>query len=457
MSLEAREEDISRLEAELQRMHMSLAGQQRETETLLLQNNDLVKQIEDLEHDIHQRGTNAERWRQRFLTEKKALEEAKAQVQALQNAVKSRDESNRELAGQKVGIVQELGTVREKIRGLNAELFELSQANGVLEGRIGELVQQNEVLEQEIELLRTREEQIGTTREIARRHSDPEPVRSLSDELAGSSDSDGSGQTLFEAVDDTEHVDLREKLDQLRDEIGWENMAWLTPDEMANLATAVKKVCAEAGVEIAHEKTSAVDVLVAALAKQQLLIQKLLQSDGPTEVVQSDTVAIRPDAQVEAKAADAETDSKAAKRTDNQATVIECNSTTRDDSVMQLYNFVARRLPYLRYMAYLVPKHILHTYADDDIAVKLTILLSFFFALILSVALAAGTGIGYWAATSSTTNAWCSANHMSFARVMARRNLPWWVGSRIPFVEGLMFRLEGWAANRYGYNRILVS
>ncbi|KAJ8097749.1 hypothetical protein POJ06DRAFT_226841 [Lipomyces tetrasporus] len=457
MSLEARDEDFARLEAELHRSNTSLASQQRESETLMLQNSDLVKQIEDLEHDNHQRGKNAERWRQRFLTEKKALEEAKAQVVALQNAVKSRDESNRELAAQKVGIVQELVTVREKVRGLNTELFELSQANGVFEGRIGELVKQNEVFEHEIELLRTREEKIGTTREIARRYSDPEPVRSLSDELAGSSDSDGSGQTLFEGFDDTEHVDLRAKFDQLRDENGWENMAWLTPDEMANWATAVKKVCTDAGFEIGREKMSVVEVLVAALAKQHLLIEKLRQSDRPTEVVQSDTLAIKPDAQVEAKASEAETDSKAARPTDNQATVVECNSMARDDTVMKLYNIVAQRLPYLRYMAYLVPKHILQTYADDDIAVKLTILLSFFFALILSVALAAGTGIGYWVATSSTANAWCSANHMSFARVMARRNVPWWVGSRIPFVEGLMFRLEGWAANRYGYNRILVS
>ncbi|KAK9388174.1 hypothetical protein V1515DRAFT_424337 [Lipomyces mesembrius] len=459
MSLEAREEDIARLEAELQRLNTSLASQHRETETLSLQNNDLVKQIEDLEHDIHQRGTNAERWRQRFLTEKKAQEEAKAQIQALQTAVKSRDDSNRELATQKVSVLQELGSVREQVRGLNAELYEMSQANGVLEGRLSALAEQNEVLEQEIEFLHAQEEQIGITREIARRYSDPEPVRRLSEELAGSSDSDGSGQTLFETFDDTEHVDLREKLNQLRDEIGWENMGWLTPDEMANMATALMNIWKEAGGEIWHEKMSAAEVLVAALAKQQLLIEKLLQSDVGTGITDSETQTrkILTDAPKDMGRSDAETDSEFSLQADNQTAQMESTAGNPDESVMKMYKIVAHRLPFLRYIAYIVPKHILESYAQDDIAVKVTVLLSFLFALVLSVALAIGAGLGYWAASSSTANSWCSANHLSFARALARRNLPWWIGSRIPFVEGIMFRLEGWASNRYGYNRILVS
>ncbi|KAK9354232.1 hypothetical protein V1523DRAFT_408689 [Lipomyces doorenjongii] len=459
MSLEAREEDIARLEVEVQHLNTNLASQHRETETLSLQNNDLVKQIEDLEHDIHQRGTNAERWRQRFLTEKKAHEETKAQIQALQTAVKSRDDSNRELAAQKVSVVQELGIVREQVRGLNAELYEMSQANGVLEGRLSALAEQNEVLEQEIEFLHAQEEQIGTTREIARRYSDPEPVRSLSEELAGSSDSDGSGQTLFETLDDTEHVDLREKLDLLRHEIGWENMGWLTPDEMANMAVALKNIWKEAGGDIWHEKMSAAEVLVAALAKQQLLIEKLLQSDMGTGIIDSETQTqkISTDTPVDMGRRDAETDSKFSLQADNRTAQMESTAGNPDESVMKVYKIVAHRLPFLRYIAYIVPKHILESYAQDDIAVKVTLLLSFFVALVLSVALAIGTGLGYWAASSSTANSWCSANHLSFARALARRHLPWWIGSRIPFVEGIMYRLEGWAANRYGYNRILVS
>ncbi|KAK9376183.1 uncharacterized protein V1513DRAFT_266961 [Lipomyces chichibuensis] len=459
MSLEAREEDIARLEAELQRLNTSLASQHREIETLSLQNSDLVKQIEDLEHDIHQRGTNAERWRQRFLTEKKAHEETKAQVQALQAAVKSRDDSNRELAAQKVSVVQDLGSVREQVRRLNAELYEMSQANGVLDVRLSTLVEQNEVLEQEIEFLHAQEEQIGTTREITRRYSDPEPVRSLSEELAGSSDSDGSGQTLFETFDDTEHVDLREKLDQLRDEIGWENMGWLTPDEMTNMTAALKNIWKEAGGEVWHEKMSAAEVLVAALAKQQLLIEKLLQSDVGIGIADSETQTqkISTDDQVDTGIRDAEPDSKVSLQADDQTAQMESTGGNPDDGVMKVYKLVAHRLPFLQYIAYVVPKHILESYAQDDIAVKVTILLSFLFALVLSVALGIGTGFGYWAASSSTANSWCSANHLSFARAMARRNQPWWIGSRMPFVEGIMFRLEGWAANRYGYNRILVS
>ncbi|KAK9237803.1 hypothetical protein V1525DRAFT_402967 [Lipomyces kononenkoae] len=461
MSLDAGEEDIARLEAELQRLHASLESQQRETETLSLQNGDLVKQIEDLENDIHQRGTNAERWRQRFLTEKKAHEETKAQVQSLQNAVKSRDDSNRELAVQKASVLQELGSVKEQVRELNAEVYEMSQANGLLEGRLHALVEQNEVLEQEIELLQAQEQQIGTTREIARRYSDPEPVRSLSEELAGSSDSDGSGQTLLDALDECEHVDLRDKLDQLRGELGWENMKWLTPDEMASMAAAFKKIWAEvAGAEIGNENMSAAEVLVAALAKQQLLIEKLIPSDAVTNILDLETRTTSTDSQLDTAVRDATTESSLALSADKQtdeAALATSAEADPDEGIMKMYRIVANRLPFLRYIAYLVPKQILESYAEDDIAVKVTILLLFFFALALSVALAIGTGLGYWAATTSTVFSWCSANHVSFARAMARRRLPWWIGSRIPFVEGIMFRLEGWAANRYGYNRILVS
>ncbi|KAK9367970.1 hypothetical protein V1509DRAFT_658971 [Lipomyces kononenkoae] len=462
MSLDAGEEDIARLEAELQRLHASLESQQRETETLSLQNSDLVKQIEDLENDIHQRGTNAERWRQRFLTEKKAHEETKTQVHSLQNAVKSRDDSNRELAAQKVSVVQELGTVKEQVRELNAELYDMSQANGLLEGKCRALVEENEVLEQEIELLHAQEQQIGTTREITRRYSDPEPVRSLSEELAGSSDSDGSGQTLFDTLDDSEHVDLDEKLDRLRGELGWENMQWLTPDEMASMAGAFKKIWTDvAGVEIRNENMSAAEVLVAALAKQQLLIDKLLQSsDAATNILDvENTQAITTKSELDTKVRDATADSRlplpaTEKQTDDTTTTATDHP---GQGIMKVYSIVANRLPFLRYIAYLVPKQILESYAEDDIAVKVTILLLFFFALALSVALAVGTGLGYWVATTSTAFSWCSVNHVSFARAMARRRLPWWIGSRIPFVEGIMFRLEGWAANRYGYNRILVS
>ncbi|KAK9451082.1 uncharacterized protein V1518DRAFT_174802 [Limtongia smithiae] len=473
------EHDLAVTHAELARLRREHAELTAANEYLTTTNDDLVKQIDELEQDAALRGTNAERWRHRYLAERVATEEVKLQLSRAQDAVRSRDESNRELANAKITLTAQLETAQGRSKELQGEVLSLSRSNAALEERARACEEQVEMLERELDDLVAHAEEQQQQQQgqqalapaSVRRDSDSEPnVRRLSDEYSKEDededeDDDGSGETLWneESMDEVltsvpSHNDIRSKFEELKRTSGFETLVpWLTPDELHGITESWREVVADMQIGLTHDKNSprrrgaasrvsVMDVLVKALVKQQYMIRQVLGGAGLREPGAERIIS-------DVTADENKEGAKQSARTPREPTAppaeIAEHPMSDSDVTAQSVSEGA------------------HAAADNDdtdvtditaLAVPAEEMSQLYtIAVVLLVAaVAIGMGVCYVGWQARTARAQCAhGGRGTGAMVRRERGVPWWVGSSVPGVEKTLFRLEGWMRARYGSRRII--
>ncbi|KAK7205416.1 hypothetical protein BZA70DRAFT_267261 [Myxozyma melibiosi] len=475
--ISAQEEHIAVLEQQLSRLKDEVSSLERDRNIGIQENERLYNQIESLEKDNEQRGKDADRWRYRFVTEKQETETAKQQIESLQHAVKNRDQSNRELASSKIQLLSEVEALKSRLKELGEETRALSQNNSeLLEQLQGYEDYTNELLD-EIKALQNQQSSHDSDRDAssedgdrqvqladsipARRLSDSAPNRRLSDELSAelvdqdsqgdiNDEDDRSGQTLINDMDDVlfgfeldgaspGHSDIRSAFEKLKKSSGYESIRqWSTPEELNQVLTEFKTVVASVNMQLPNGKVASLDgevlteklgslqTAVAALAKQQFLIRQLL--DDGDKVSQSVVVSENAMASENVK----EMDVKKAEAKESSSVV---SSGFLSESELERVS----RIPGFKLAVYLVPAPMLESFKSESREMRVLIQLYFYVVAVLGLALAVGMVVGYGVSRVLTSGGECCYS-----------SGPWWVGSRTPFVEKAMYRLEEWYLDRYG-------
>ncbi|KAK9381805.1 uncharacterized protein V2V93DRAFT_200721 [Kockiozyma suomiensis] len=474
----AQEEHILLLEQQVGLLRDDLADLQRERKHDIHENEKLYLQIETLEKDNEQRGKDADRWRHRFITVKQEMETSKQQIESLQNAVNNRDKSNRELANSKIQLISDMKAMNDRLKDMDDDMRALSRANAELLERVQEyevysndLIGQNEALqnqvyEHEAEILKlTRDDedhQYKNTQSISRRSSaSVPPNRRLSDELSaeyvrGENDSvnydedEGSGATLINEMDDMVHMleesgspghnDIRKTFNKLKSSNGLDNIRhWSTPEQLSQILEQWRSMMADMNIslpkgsdlsgEAMTGNMGALQTVIASLAKQQYMIQQLVDSEKSIDFSAVSRMT-------KGSEADHSTVCEEPAKTEKPAV-----SQQPSESLSERQLARANRVPGFRLAGYLLPRKVLEDFRDDSPDTKLLIRLYFYAIFILGVVLAIGLMIGYGASQLFNPTGGCY-------RGMSYRS-PWWVGSPIPYVEKIMYNIEGWYLDRY--------
>ncbi|KAK9464408.1 hypothetical protein V1512DRAFT_268380 [Lipomyces arxii] len=410
---------IAALEAEVQSLSTQLSRAGAENDAAAGQNAGLVKQVDELAQEAETWRKSSDRWRKQYMAELRSGEELKASVGALQQAVSSRDESNRKLAREKVDALAEARLAREDLKRVTEEAEALAIMNGRLEQQLKVLEEREEEYEQEIEFLSRKQDEDDsyTSSTRHRRDSNESNVRTLSDEL------------------DLEYDEsMKAKVNAVRDGQGWDAMSWLTPDEMASLARSVSEVWG-------GETDSAGGVLAAALAKQAVLIDKIRAETVKDEYTKRDN------GKLEHKVQDPHKD-----ETDNDKTQMaeltksHVYNNEGDKAITDFYKTLQHHIPFLWAVSYFIPYSTLSQAKHQPTRQKIAILLSYVIILLTTCTFLTGVLLGFYieSGRSAEARAWCAPNQYVVARAAGRIGVPWWVGSRVPMVEKLCYSVTGW-------------
>ncbi|KAK9453710.1 hypothetical protein V1511DRAFT_504267 [Dipodascopsis uninucleata] len=496
--VDPKEDTISRLELENAKVTNELLGVRRENDRLNQRNFELYQQIEDLEKEVEQRSNSAEVWRRYTLSEKSTTEKQSQEITELKNALTSRDSSNRELAKQKMNLMNELELAHGHLRELSDDLLAMSQKNAGLEEKIKTLEEQNAVLTEDMDALEHQLAESYSTSpqdgEKSRRRGcrnyesdgDDHPSQVLSEELFDSdhSTSDSSTQYMdqdsLSSLDSNSHADIRTRIDKLRSSISWDNLTWLAPDDIIRLKELSYKVLSNSDItqlngnsndsndnNISRSLTS-LEVLIVALAKQKIMIESLIDnsangfSQGPLNTPKNATTEHN--------------------NSNKQSTedVKETEEVKREQQETEYSGFAQQSQSILPNLPGRVRRPLIgllfHTfkavYGDaknksPKVFIAINIVLLFYGVLSFLI----GYSSGYFAtlllcqpsatsfssgSTSSAYYPYASSSHqlgldqLIYKHCDSNSQVPWWVGHNFPLVEKLMFALENWMVENYG-------